>query len=104
MSGEESVESAAIEAALADHFGWAMHNATACSVADFLYDWFRECRGVPRLCDGCSEPNRCGAGCPAQGRPTECPDCGASGLATSHDGRTLGICTTCGGEGCLPGP
>lgn len=32
-------------------------------------------------------------------RDRECPDCGASGYATTYDGRTLGPCTTCKGPG-----
>ena len=32
----------------------------------------------------------------------ECPDCGASGYATTYDGRDLGVCTTCGGIGEAP--
>jgi hypothetical protein len=33
----------------------------------------------------------------------ECPDCGASGYATTIDGRSLGVCSTCGGSGAAPG-
>lgn len=29
----------------------------------------------------------------------ECADCGGSGYATTYDGRSLGVCTTCNGDG-----
>lgn len=102
---------AAVDALYAARDSGKMMDAAAEAVALAVEPFFRaqiadEIGRAPRACpkdssyaEGYADGLDIAEGLAREAGGTKCPDCGASGYATTLDGRSLGTCSTCRGTG-----